>query len=33
MTEKIEWHTDLDQALVAARGQKKPIVLDFFNPG
>ena len=32
MPEKIQWHTDLDQALVAARGLKKPILLDFFNP-
>lgn len=33
MNEKIKWQTDLDQALVESRGMKKPILLDFFNPG
>ena len=33
MPDKIEWHTDLDRALTAARGSKKAVLLDFFNPG
>lgn len=32
MTGKIQWETDLDEALVMARGQNKPVLLDFFNP-
>lgn len=31
MTGKIEWHTELDETLTAARGMKKPVLLDFFN--
>jgi hypothetical protein len=32
MTRKIPWETDLDEALVMASGQGKPVLLDFFNP-
>lgn len=32
MAEKIKWYNDLDDALSAARGTKKPVLLDFLNP-
>jgi hypothetical protein len=32
MTKQIQWETDLDDALVMARGQGKAVLLDFFNP-
>lgn len=31
MTENIKWETEIDAAL--ARVEKKPVLLDFFNPG
>jgi thiol:disulfide interchange protein len=32
MSEKIRWEKDLNEALNIARGQNKPVLLDFFNP-
>jgi hypothetical protein len=29
----IRWETDLDAAVSKAQAAKKPILLDFFNPG
>ncbi len=33
MTGKILWETDLEKALARAKNEKKPVLLDFFNPG
>ncbi len=33
MTEDIKWETEMDAALVRARAENKPVLLDFFNPG
>jgi thiol:disulfide interchange protein len=33
MAENIKWETEMDAALVRARVEKKPVLLDFFNPG
>ena len=33
MAENIKWETEMDAALVRARLEKKPVLLDFFNPG
>ena len=33
MAENIKWETEMDAALVRARVEKKPALLDFFNPG
>ncbi len=33
MTENIKWETEIDAALALARLEKKPVLLDFFNPG
>jgi hypothetical protein len=33
MTGKIAWETDLKKALARAKNEKKPVLLDFFNPG
>jgi hypothetical protein len=33
MTDKIKWQDDYDMSLTMARGEKKPVLLDFFNPG
>ena len=30
---EIKWIKDFEAALSAARAEKKPILLDFFNPG
>ncbi|MBI5249538.1 MAG: hypothetical protein HY912_08590 [Desulfomonile tiedjei] len=30
--QKIKWADNFDQALSLAQAQKKPILLDFFNP-
>ncbi len=32
MNAKINWETELDDALSCSRAQNKPIFLDFFNP-
>jgi uncharacterized protein YyaL (SSP411 family) len=29
---KIEWETNMDEALARARSENKPVFLDFFNP-
>jgi len=33
MANTIAWETDLGKALARAKAQKKPVLLDFFNPG
>jgi len=33
MEDKIKWENDFDAALGRARDEKKPVLLDFFNPG
>jgi hypothetical protein len=33
MENKIRWETDMDTAVARARSEKKPVLLDFFNPG
>ena len=33
MENRIMWETDMDTALARARSEKKPVLLDFFNPG
>jgi hypothetical protein len=33
MAERIFWQDDYDGSLTVARGEKKPVLLDFFNPG
>jgi len=33
MENAIKWETDLDKALARAKAEKKPLLLDFFNPG
>ncbi|KXK31941.1 MAG: hypothetical protein UZ01_00730 [Candidatus Brocadia sinica] len=33
MENKIIWETGMDNALSRARLEKKPVLLDFFNPG
>ena len=33
MNSAVAWETDLDTALGRAKVEKKPILLDFFNPG
>lgn len=32
MKTTMNWQTDLNQALKRAKGENKPILLDFFNP-
>ncbi len=32
MPTKIIWETNLEKALVRSRNEKKPVLLDFFNP-
>lgn len=32
MTDKIQWHTEMDEALTQGEQTGKPILLDFFNP-
>ncbi|MCL5773751.1 MAG: thioredoxin family protein [Firmicutes bacterium] len=31
--QKILWENDFKTALFRARSEKKPVLLDFFNPG
>jgi len=33
MAAKIQWHTEMDEALCQGQKTGKPILLDFFNPG
>jgi hypothetical protein len=33
MEDKIRWETILDTALIRAKAENKPVLLDFFNPG
>ncbi len=32
MEQSVQWETDFNQALKRARAEKRPILLDFFNP-
>jgi hypothetical protein len=29
----VEWETSLETALTRARSERKPVLVDFFNPG
>lgn len=29
----IDWYEDLDAAMVAAREQRRPLLIDFWKPG
>lgn len=33
MENQITWESQMDMALSRARSEKKPILIDFFNPG
>ncbi len=33
MEKRIQWETELKKALSRALSEKKPVLLDFFNPG
>ena len=33
MENTVAWETDLGKALGRARAEKKPVLIDFFNPG
>ena len=33
MAKSIEWESDLQKALARAKTEKKPVLMDFFNPG
>ncbi|MBP1739814.1 MAG: hypothetical protein H6Q48_2107 [Deltaproteobacteria bacterium] len=33
MGEAIQWESDLNKALSRAKTEKKPVLMDFFNPG
>lgn len=33
MESTIMWETTMDKALSRAQSEKKPVLLDFFNPG
>jgi hypothetical protein len=33
MENAVAWETDLDKSLARARAEKKPVLIDFFNPG
>lgn len=33
MENKIKWESQMDTALSRARSERKPVLLDFFNPG
>lgn len=32
MTDRIQWQTEMDEALALGQQSGKPILLDFFNP-
>jgi len=33
MGDAIQWESDLNKALSRAKTEKKPVLMDFFNPG
>jgi hypothetical protein len=33
MAKSVEWESDLQKALAKAKAEKKPVLMDFFNPG
>lgn len=33
MENKITWEEKMDETLSRARSEKRPVLLDFFNPG
>jgi len=33
MEKTIVWESDLQTALAKAKAEKKPVLMDFFNPG
>jgi hypothetical protein len=33
MENNINWEIEMDEALARARGESKPVLLDFYNPG
>jgi len=33
MEKSIVWENDLQKALAKAKAEKKPVLMDFFNPG
>lgn len=33
MTQTVQWESDMAKALVRAKKEGKPVLLDFFNPG
>jgi hypothetical protein len=33
MAKSVEWESDLQKALARAKAEKKPVLMDFFNPG
>jgi hypothetical protein len=33
MGNSIKWESSIDMAIKRAKSEKKPILLDFFNPG
>jgi hypothetical protein len=33
MGNAIQWESDLNKSLTRGQAEKKPILLDFFNPG
>jgi hypothetical protein len=33
MEKTIQWESDLEKALTKARSERKPVLMDFFNPG
>jgi hypothetical protein len=33
MAKEISWESDLEKGLARAKAAKKPVLLDFFNPG
>jgi len=33
MAQEIQWEKELEKALAKAKAEKKPVLMDFFNPG